>query len=334
MSTLRRIAPALALLVLSPLVAEFLLGDFSIRQLGLIVVLLPHYGGGALLVREIARRTGRGWPSIILLALAYALVEEGFTTQSLFNPNYAGLRLLDYGFIPALGTSLDWAVFVLTLHVVWSVSSCIAIAEGLAGARWAKPWLGRAGLSVTVILFLLGCALTTVFTLKTFPFVASPRQFAVVGVAVLVLIVAALKFVGGSAARIQKSSLSVWIPVAASLALCSSFLFLYERGVHNGLPAGVTLAGMLALELSALALIIFWSKRRSWGARHVLAAATGAILTYGWFSITRMVAGTTALGVPTTAVDVVGQIFLLLGILLLILVADRRLARIEQPDMK
>ena len=108
MSTLRRIAPALVLLVLSPLVAEFLLGDFSIRQIGLIVVLLPQYGGGALLVRETTRRAGKGWPSMILLALAYALIEEGFTTQSLFNPTTQGSRLLDYGFIPALGTSLDW----------------------------------------------------------------------------------------------------------------------------------------------------------------------------------------------------------------------------------
>ena len=54
------------------------------------------------------------------------------------------------------------------------------------------------------------------------------------------------------------------------------------------------------------------------GTPHVLAAATGAILTYGWLSITRMISGTTALGVPTTTVDVVGQIFLLLGILALI----------------
>ena len=103
---------------------------------------------------------------MLLLALAYALVEEGFTTQSLFNPNYAGLRLLDYGFIPALGTSLDWAVFVLTLHIVWSVASCIAIAEGLAGPQWSTPWLGRPGLAVTVFLFLLGCTMTTIFTHK------------------------------------------------------------------------------------------------------------------------------------------------------------------------
>lgn len=129
MSLLRRIAPSLLLLILAPVVAEFLLGDFTIKRLGLVLAFLPQYGGGALLIRELTRRTGRGWPTIVLLAAAYALIEEGFTTQSLFNPNYAGQRLLDYGYIPALGTSWVWAVFVLSIHVVWSVSTPILIAE-------------------------------------------------------------------------------------------------------------------------------------------------------------------------------------------------------------
>ena len=34
---------------------------------------------------------------MVLLAVAYALVEEGFTTRSLFNPNYVGQHLLAYG---------------------------------------------------------------------------------------------------------------------------------------------------------------------------------------------------------------------------------------------
>ena len=334
MSTLRRIAPALALLVLSPLVAEFLLGDFSIRQLGLIVVLIPQYGGGALLVREMARRAGKGWPSMILLALAYALIEEGFTTQSLFNPNYAGFRLLDYGFIPALGTSLDWTVFVLTLHIVWSVGSCIAIAEGLAAERWMTPWLGRLGLAVIVFLFLLGCTLTTIFTFKTFPFVATSWQFVGVAIAVVASIVTALKFFDSSGTRVgnrvEGPAPPLWLPGAASLGFCSSFYLLYQRGPLKGLHPLVTLAGMLGLELIAIAFITAWSKRRGWGPRHVLAGATGAILTYGWLSITRMISGATALGVPTTTVDVVGQIFLLLGILALIGITDRRLSRVKQ----
>jgi hypothetical protein len=52
-----------------------------------LVVLAPMYGGGALLIREVVRRRGLGWPSIILLALACGVLEEGLITQSLFNPD-------------------------------------------------------------------------------------------------------------------------------------------------------------------------------------------------------------------------------------------------------
>src|SRR5262245_15781139 len=72
MTTLRRIGPALALLIIAPLIAEFLLGDFNIRQIGFLGVFIPVYGAGALLVREITRRARRGWPTMLLLALAYA----------------------------------------------------------------------------------------------------------------------------------------------------------------------------------------------------------------------------------------------------------------------
>src|SRR4051795_6390812 len=97
----RRNALAIGLFFLSPLVAEFLLGNLPITFLLAVVALAPMYGGGALLIREFARRRGLGWPSIVLLALAYGVLEEAFTTQSLFNPDYAGQRLLDYGYVPA-----------------------------------------------------------------------------------------------------------------------------------------------------------------------------------------------------------------------------------------
>jgi hypothetical protein len=62
-----------------------------------------------------------------------------------------------------------------------------------------------------------------------------------------------------------------------------------------------------------------------WGPRHALAAATGAILTYGWISIARMLNGATALGVPTTAFDVVGQVVVVGAVLGLVGIAARRL---------
>ena len=60
MNFLRRIAPAVGLFFLAPLAAEFLLGNLPITLLAGLALLAPMYGGGALLIREVTRRVGRG----------------------------------------------------------------------------------------------------------------------------------------------------------------------------------------------------------------------------------------------------------------------------------
>ena len=74
---------AVVLFLLAPFVSEFLLGDLPITMLPALIVLAPMYGGGALVIREIVRRSRRGWPTLMVLALAYAVLEEAFTTQTL-----------------------------------------------------------------------------------------------------------------------------------------------------------------------------------------------------------------------------------------------------------
>ncbi len=129
----RSIPAAVTLFFVAPLVAEFLLGDFPATWLPLILVLAPMYGGGALFIRELTRRTGRGWPTILLLGVAYAITEEAFTTQSLFNPHYLGMHahLLAHAWIPSLGIGAWWTIFMLNVHAFWSVGVSIALAEGL-----------------------------------------------------------------------------------------------------------------------------------------------------------------------------------------------------------
>jgi hypothetical protein len=56
----RSIPAALTLFFLAPLVAEYLLGDLPITLLVALIMLAPMYGGGALLIRELTRRAGRG----------------------------------------------------------------------------------------------------------------------------------------------------------------------------------------------------------------------------------------------------------------------------------
>lgn len=63
------------------------------------------YWGGALLIREVARRTGRRWATMLPLALAYGLLEAGLLDESLFNPSYMGQDFQSAAHIPGLSVS-------------------------------------------------------------------------------------------------------------------------------------------------------------------------------------------------------------------------------------
>ena len=174
-SNFRRVLPAIGLFFLAPFISEYLLGDFPLTKLAYLLILGPLYGGGAVLIREVARRAGRGWPTILMLAFSYAVLEEAFTTQTLFNPNYLklNLHLLDPAYIPALGIGGWWTIFVLTLHTVWSISTSIALIEACFPQRATTPWLGGIGLTIDSILFTLAVIASTHFQMKNDPFLAS-----------------------------------------------------------------------------------------------------------------------------------------------------------------
>jgi hypothetical protein len=118
----RRVAPALALFFLAPLVGEYLLGNISISEITALFFIAPMYGWGALLIREAARRLGRGWPTIILLALAYGLFEAGLLDQSLSNPSFMGQHFLCVTYVAALGISAYYGMAFIIGHVIWSIS--------------------------------------------------------------------------------------------------------------------------------------------------------------------------------------------------------------------
>ena len=103
-----RFLAVLTLLLLSPFVGEILLGNVPPDPVSWLVMspqLMLLYGGGAVLIREVSRRLGRGYPSMAMLAFAYALILEGIVLGTMFNRDYLGLGLLDYGWVPQLGTS-------------------------------------------------------------------------------------------------------------------------------------------------------------------------------------------------------------------------------------
>ena len=122
-SKIRRFAPALGLLFLAPWIGEFLLGNISIRQIYTFLFLMPLYGGGALLIREVARRTGRSWPTLLLLGAASGFIEAGLVDQSLFNPSFETWDFQAVTPISAIGISAFYSISFVVGHAIWSIGT-------------------------------------------------------------------------------------------------------------------------------------------------------------------------------------------------------------------
>ncbi len=310
------------LMILSPLIAEYLLGSLPVSMLPILPVMMLMYGTGAALIRETVRHTGKGWPSLILLATAYGFIEEGLVTQSLFNPNYLHLRLLDFGFIPWLGTSPVWAVNVLGLHMFWSISVPIGLTECLFPARRTTPWLGPVSLAVVTVLFLLGSGLVAAFTYKSLPFVAPPAQIISTLIIVAALAAAALAWpkpqaaTGGPAPHPVILFLIGLVPGSAFVAT-----EYYGRGIlHVGWPGAVAL--LAGCELAALVLMLTLTRGRTWTDVQRFALTAGALSVYVW------------LGFPTDAslhgpADLPGHAILAAAIVIVAIAAGVQAVRVK-----
>jgi hypothetical protein len=283
----RSVLAAVTLFFVAPLVAEYLLGDFSITFLSPMIMMAPMYGGGALLIRELTRRTGRGWPTILMLGCSYCLIEEGYTTQTLFNPNAFGLNmhLLSHAWMPALGISAWWTLFMLNVHPFWSIGVSIALVEGLFPSRDRTPWLGKIGLSVAAVLFAAAVYASTVFSIRQYHFIASATQFTVTGVIAILFIAAA--FLIPPASRMQPASQSrpepVPSPPVPPVLITGVVTFFLAAAVFFA-PlqlSWIAVAWILAADLLFLVLLGVYSRCSGWTPLHTFSIGAAGALFYG-----------------------------------------------------
>ena len=311
------LGPVFVLFFLAPLVAEYLLGDLPITLLPALIVLAPMYGAGALLIREIVRATGRGWPSILLLGGAYAILEEAFTTQSLFNPDFLHLHmgLLNAGYIPALGMGAWWTLWMLNVHPVWSIATPIALAEGLFPNRAQRPWLGTIGRVVVCILFAFGLVANTMIGWRQDHFLAKPFQLAIAGVLIAAFLCAALAIPARRIRAAVNSAPSPWFAGISAFLAASATLLVNNRWGWWAFFA------LLAIDLVFLALALRWSARAGWSSLHALALGAAAALAYAWHSFIQP----QVVGKPGLAA-LIGKVILALGTIAVIWVGLRRTA--------
>ncbi len=254
--------PVLALIFLAPWVGEFLLGNLSVRTLPLIAFLMPLYGGGALLIREVVRRTGRSYPAMLVLGAAYGIAEAGLVDLSMFNPPLA-----------SQGFDLVSTVSFVVGHAVWSITVPIAVAEFLAGPRRTVPWLRGRGLAVTASAYLAGCALIFSDAYASAPVRPSPAQVTTVLLVIVLVVAWGLLAPPRVHPGTGPAPRPLWLGFGTFVA-ASAFVARPET------TFGLVLGGCVLI--AAWILLRRWSQAPGWGLWHGFALVAGVLPVYAW----------------------------------------------------
>jgi MFS family permease len=150
----KNLAPIVVLIFLSPVIAELLTGTVHLTNLWLLVPEMGVYGFAALMIREVVRRKGRGWGTILLLGIAFAIAEECVILQTSLTPQF---------FPPDFEKSFGWAngvQWVYLLAIVWyesvyAIVLPIYLTEMLFPSKRDLLWLSRRGLVISGVILLL-----------------------------------------------------------------------------------------------------------------------------------------------------------------------------------
>ena len=155
------ILPTLALFFLSPAVGELISGSAPPSEFFnpiVFLIITSLYGSGAVLMRELARRWGKGYDSLLLLGAAYGIIEEGLTAKSFFDPAWPDLGVLGI-FGRWLGVNWVWAEMLTIYHAVYSITIPAVLVElafpSLSRDRWVRNRVlaGFTALLISVVLF-------------------------------------------------------------------------------------------------------------------------------------------------------------------------------------
>ena len=279
-----RIIPILGLMLGAPVCAEYLqaylpeTGDAA-RMLGGLVVLGPLYGGAALLIRELAVRTARGWPGVLLLAAAFGLLMTGAVDRSMWlehDPDIAYWDDLRAGtLLPGLGFAAFPVLSWVTGHVVFSIAAPLALTDALAPGHRGRPLLGRWGLCLVTALCVTA-ALLIRFDPEYDSAQATAVRTAVVLVVALALAVLALSRLGLPLSPPATASDLEGRRRSPAVVLTAGLIGILALDLMPFTWWGA--AGYAAILTLGLALLARVARRATWNAAQVTALALAAVI--------------------------------------------------------
>jgi len=316
------IKPILLLFILSPLIAELLFGSTPASRSFQLIFEAFFYGSAVLLIREFARRYNLGWTSIIVLGIAFGIIEECILLQSAFNPNFLG-NDLTYG--RALGVNWVWAEYIIGYHAIWSITIPILITELIFPGKSSEPWLSKTGIGIMAIIYLLSSVAFYSTFIKITGFTTTLVHYLIAGIMALVLIVLAVNLPKQRSFKpISKTPSSLFVGIVAfagSAAWLILFALLFKQGA--GLtPWIIELTGIL------IVMILYWLisgwAQQNWNNNHRFSLVFGGLMA-------SMIFGLVTLVQSGNQLDIICQvIFILISSGLLFLLKKRLLKNILQ----
>ncbi|HVZ65176.1 MAG TPA: hypothetical protein VG936_11440 [Lacunisphaera sp.] len=280
--------PALVLVFLAPLLAEVLPGATRLSSLFVFPIEMCVWGGGALLIREAARRWDLGWRNVLCLALALSVAEECIIQQTSLAPMVIQIKGQVYA--RAFGVNYVYLLWALAYETVFVVFLPIQLAE-LIFPRWRRePWLGRVGLVLTPALFAVGSFLawftwTQIARTKVFHQPAFNPPLVAVATALVAIISLVFAAVGPCRAWLARGSSprpppSPWVlGLAGGLWAVPLYgLVLLGFGVAPAFPPALAVVAGVGLVIAALLTVPRWSAHPAWERRHAFGLVFGTML--------------------------------------------------------
>ena len=273
---MKRIPPALFLFFLAPAIGELLSGSAPPVEFFnpfMLLILPALYGSGAVLARELTLRWDKRWPTILILGLAYGIIEEGLMIKSFFDPNWMDLGILGtYGRLA--GVNWVWSVFLTLYHAAVSIAIPILLTELIYTDRRDEPWIGRRGL-IGLSILLAAVVLFGALAMAPYrpPFI--PYLFAIIATVGLYFLARRMpkRFRPPQPAPRLRP---LWIGVIGFLSIVAYFIGGWALP-ELGIPPVLTIGFLIALSLGVLHLLRWASGEGAWSDIGRLALATGTL---------------------------------------------------------
>ena len=337
LSKWQRIAPVITLLLLAPIISEVLSGSTRISTMFVLIPEIGIWGGGALLIRYLARRWQRDWVTIFLLGLVLALADECLIQQTSLAP----LVGIDPAHVYARAWGVNWLylLWALGYESIWVVVVPIQLTELIFPEQRAELWISRGGLIATSIFFVLASFMawyswTQIFVPRFYPQGAYQIPVLTFGIALAVMIMLVViamlrKPAPQSGQKTTRLAPQPWLVglVTCVLGLVWFLQILLAYSAIPSLPVPVSIGAGLILAGAAFFLLRSWSSGLGWMDAQRLALVFGIIVAtlVGGFIVLNMNMVLTMS--HASLIDSIGQVLFNLITLLLLIPLARRIQR-------